>query len=375
MTSHYLRSVSLLSNLLSKSVMGKINDIQIRAQAVILAKEGYSYSVISKKLTRSKQWVTKWVGRSKDSDCLVDKERSGRPKILSNAAKRLISASKYRRGQGLRRIANQLEARNESGARETIRRYMVNDLKWKNWRRKKLPLLTAAHKKRRITFAREHQHWTAEDWSNILFTDESPFKVFYVPNSRNDTVWGSQEDNVPQAAQMKFSPSVMVWGGMTARGLTSLHFIANDIRLNSDYYITNILEQLVKPAFDRTSEDGNVTQRKLFAYNDHGVFQQDGARCHTSAATTEWLDDNLPSYIKPKDWPPNSPDISPIENLWSILSLSVYKDPEPKNVAQLKRRLQRAWRSMKVETLQRMIQSMPDRIRAVIKEKGNTVRY
>src|SRR5678815_2567923 len=95
---------------------------------------------------------------------------------------------------------------------------------------------------------------------------------------------------------------------------------------------------------------------------------------YTSAVTTKWLDDNLPSHIKPKDWPHNSPDLSPIENLWSILSLSVYKDPEPKNVYQLKRRLQRAWRSIALGTLQMLIQSMPDRVSAVIKQKGDTVR-
>ena len=115
-------------------------------------------------------------------------------------------------------------------------------------------------------------------------------------------------------------------------------------------------------------------QRKLFLDNDLGVFQQDGARCHTSAVTKKWLDDNLPSHIKPKDWPPNSPDLSPIENFWSVLSLSVYKDPEPKNVYQLKRRLQRSPRSLAVRTLQTLIQSMPDRVSAVIKQKGDTVR-
>ena len=189
-----------------------------------------------------------------------------------------------------------------------------------------------------------------------MFIDESPFKVFYIPNPTNDTVWGSQEDNVPPAAQMKFSPSVMVWGGMTARGLTTLHFIPNGIRLNSDYYIENILVKLVKPAFQRNSADGNIIQVKLFNDNDLGIFQQDGARCHTSATTTKWLDDNISSYIKPKDWPPNSQDLSPIENLWSILSLSVYRDPEPTNVKQLKRRLQQAWRSVKVETLQALLE-------------------
>ena len=139
--------------------------------------------------------------------------------------------------------------------------------------------------------------------------------------------------------------------------------------------LANILDKLVKPAFQRNVTDGNITQVKLFNDNDLGVFQLDGARCHTSATTTKWLDDNIPSYIKPKDWPPNSPDLSPIENLWSILSLSVYRDPEPTNVVQLKRRLQQAWRLVKVETLQTSIKSTPDRIRTVIKQKGNTVKY
>jgi transposase len=58
--------------------MGKINDIQLCAQAVILVKEGYSQSVRARKLNSSKWWVTKWVGNGRDSDRLVNKERSGR---------------------------------------------------------------------------------------------------------------------------------------------------------------------------------------------------------------------------------------------------------------------------------------------------------
>src|SRR5271156_1004968 len=96
---------------------------------------------------------------------------------------------KYRRGEGLRRIANQLKARNQPVCKETIRKYMIDDLKWKNWRRQKVLLLTAAHKARRIKLAREHQQWTIDDWSNVMFTDKSPIKVFYVPKPQNDTVW------------------------------------------------------------------------------------------------------------------------------------------------------------------------------------------
>src|SRR6218665_3962756 len=57
---------------------------------------------------------------------------------------------------------------------------------------------------KRLLFARQHRHWKFEDWCNVLFSDESPYQVFYIPNSRNATVWGSQEENVPVASQVKF---------------------------------------------------------------------------------------------------------------------------------------------------------------------------
>ena len=50
-------------------------------------------------------------------------------------------------------------------------------------------------RKKRLLFARQHRHWKFKDWCNVLFSDESPYQVFYVPNSRSDTVWGSQEEN------------------------------------------------------------------------------------------------------------------------------------------------------------------------------------
>ncbi|KAG0725911.1 Transposable element Tcb2 transposase [Chionoecetes opilio] len=46
------------------------------------------------------------------------------------------------------------------------------------------------------------------------------------------------------------------------------------------------------------------------------VFQQDGAPAHTAKSVTQWLDDCMVPFIK--DWPGNSLDLNPIENLWHI---------------------------------------------------------
>jgi len=94
----------------------------------------------------------------------------------------------------------------------------------------------------------------------------------------------------------------------------------------------------------QTSTDFTAT--KLFSRNREGMFQQDGARAHTLKATIAWLDANIKHYITPEDWPPNSPDLSPIENVWSIMATAVYADPEPQSLQALKHRLRKAWNSI-----------------------------
>ena len=54
-------------------------------------------------------------------------------------------------------------------------------------------------------------------------------------------VCGWPEDNIPRADQMKASPSVMAWGGMTGHELTDFHLVHQEMKFDSDYYIDNIL--------------------------------------------------------------------------------------------------------------------------------------
>ena len=119
--------------------MAALNESQIRAQAITLLEEKYSYSVIAKKLGRSKSWISKWANRYKQfrNETLRSRYQGGRKSVLTAAAQKLIKQSKYVRGQSLRKLERRLKDKRLAGSKKTIRRYMRTTLKWKSSRRKK----------------------------------------------------------------------------------------------------------------------------------------------------------------------------------------------------------------------------------------------
>ncbi|KAJ8866211.1 hypothetical protein PR048_032054 [Dryococelus australis] len=102
---------------------------------------------------------------------------------------------------------------------------------------------------------------------------------------------------------------------------------------------------------------------------DPCYFQDDNARCHVSRATVQWYADN---NVRRLDWPAQNPDLSPIEHLWDELDRRVRaRQARPKSIAQLMEWLQEEWRRISVDVLQTLVESMPDRVAAVIAARVN----
>ncbi|GFT95496.1 transposable element Tcb2 transposase [Trichonephila clavipes] len=103
------------------------------------------------------------------------------------------------------------------------------------------------------------------------------------------------------------------------------------------------------------------------------IFMQDGAPCHTARSIKAFLAEQNISLF---DWPGNSPDMNPIENIWELMKREVDKDVIA-NKTQLLERIIHAWNHhpQMQETVQSCIDSMPRRIEALIAAKGGSTKY
>ena len=161
----------------------------------------------------------------------------------------------------------------------------------------------------------------------------------------------------------------MFCGAMSFSGLTDLYIVPQGVKIHQEYYCTNILEANVFERIKKTNVMGSKFDVKLVSDMSEVIFQQDGARSHTALRTQRLLEEKIPHLLTKDMWPANSPDRSPIENLWSILGDKLEQGkPPPSNRASLESAPVNAWKRISQETLEN---SMPSRVQAVVKAKLN----
>ena len=99
---------------------------------------------------------------------------------------------------------------------------------------------------------------------------------------------------------------------------------------------------------------------------------QDGASAYTARTTSKCLEDHKINFWRKEEWPPNSPDLNLIENLWSILEETIKnKTVEPPSLRQLETALVKSLDEIKLVSLENLYMSMPARVKIIVRCKGN----
>jgi transposase len=225
----------------------------------------------------------------------------------------------------------------------------------------KKPLLTSAMRKKRLAFARKYKNWSASQWRNVMYSDESTFCLVHARSAtvrRNKAM--SRYKHKVVLKTVKHSASVMVWGCFSGkRGRGGLYFLPKNCTMNGERYKKVLADHLLP--FMRI----------------HGttVFLQDGAPCHKSKIVMNFLKESQGQFSI-MDWPGNSPDLNPIENCWSYMKKKLKGNSDITSLPKLMEAIKMMWvRDMKLDYFQKLSDSMPRRLQMVIEAKGEMTKY
>ena len=150
----------------------------------------------------------------------------------------------------------------------------------------------------------------------------------------------------------------MMWGCLGIHGVGVL--VVLDGNVNAEQYIDVLDTYLLQSVENIFGEAGAPF-----------IFQQDNAPIHTARATQEWLFDNNINVI---NWPAQSPDLNPIENLWDELGKAVIRD-SPHTRQGLIQVLLHAWNAITPQYVRNLYDSISCHVRAVHRVHGYPSKY
>lgn len=251
-------------------------------------------------------------------------------------------------------------AREKGVSDSTVRRVVHDDLGLKSYALRRAQFLTEAHVEKRLVRSSSLLNDMKHETSGYLrfFSDEKIFTQQQKVNRRNDRYLTDDFEEVPIVMCVKFPVNVMVLGVVSSEGDVMLpHIFDKGSKLNSEAYI-EVLKNVVKPWMDEVAGGRPY------------VFQQDSAPCHASKKTQAWLFENVYHHWSPDLWPPNSPDLNPLDYfVWGVLERKINSTYHP-DLNSLKASILEQFALLDKQDVARACRAFRTRLENVVAAKG-----
>jgi transposase len=210
----------------------------------------------------------------------------------------------------------------------------------------KVEKLTPDHIRYRYEWAQEIQKRPCFNLPWII-SDESSFVL--CPSRAK--LYRFRGENTPCVFQefAGYPVKCMVWGAIGPNYKSPLIWFRDGV--NSKNYIQAL--------------DANHIFHELNIQFPEGyIYQQDGARPHTASQSMEYLAANVEMLPSDCRWPASSPDLSPIEEIWSYIKRKIYV-PGLKTPEELFLAVQSIWENIGIDMINRLMESLKPRIFAL----------
>ncbi|GFU56569.1 transposable element Tcb1 transposase [Trichonephila clavipes] len=224
---------------------------------------------------------------------------TGQPRVTTrNEDRYLAFTAKRNRRSTASDLSHQLSlATGTKDSRQTVYRRLGNIGLYARRPVRCVPL-TATHCRLRLTWSREHALWTPEQWSCVIFSDESRFSLQL--DSRRTLIWRAPGNRYHQENTIERhrygGAGWLVWGGVILGSRTDLH--VQSVTMTGHIYRDVILEQ------DACLFRGTMGAEFLF--------MDDNTRPHRANIVDECLQSK---DITRMEWPVYSPDLNPTEHV------------------------------------------------------------
>ena len=353
-----------------------------RWEIVFLHKKNIQVSEIARQCHVSRGTVQRIISLWKATRSVKPKPKPGRKRVVSeHAARRALQLLTTKACGVAERAAHQLHR--EGLAATVVHRTTIGRAARRAAAAKRRELVVHRGKpheqmsqptiKQRLRFEKQHR---AQDWRSVMFTDRKRF-VFRHPGASVSPVRYlllGDEDTAPMAANIK---CLNVYAGITWWGMTTAREVAGSTGQHSGYntrgrkeaknitkkeYLEAVLPNTLLPEGERLFRGNGVTS---------WVLQQDNDPCHKGAkgAIAAYCRRYSSSISLLDKWPPHSPDLNPIENVWAWVQARVNKQG-CETFPQFRTAVLKALGDLTPRMCRKYIGSMQHRLKELVLKKG-----